>query len=62
MLVSDKNNLLFQKGVNFNELPNWQKRGIGFHWEEYIKESFNPRAQETVTALRKKIKVDYNYP
>ena len=23
-----KNELLFQKGMNFNEVPNWQKRGI----------------------------------
>ncbi len=27
--ITEKNELLFQKGINFNELPNWQKRGIG---------------------------------
>ena len=25
----EKNELLFSNGINFNELPNWQKRGIG---------------------------------
>jgi tRNA(His) 5'-end guanylyltransferase len=23
------------KGVNFNDLPNWQKRGSGLYWEDY---------------------------
>lgn len=28
--VSQKNELLFQYGINFNDLPNWQKRCVGF--------------------------------
>ncbi|MCU0980824.1 MAG: hypothetical protein MUF25_16870, partial [Pirellulaceae bacterium] len=27
--VAEKNELLFQEGVNFNDIPNWQKRGVG---------------------------------
>lgn len=27
--VSEKNEYLFQNGINFNEVPPWQKRGIG---------------------------------
>ena len=27
--VSFKNELLFSKGINFDKLPSWQKRGIG---------------------------------
>jgi len=27
--VAEKNELLFQNGVNFNDLPLWQKRGSG---------------------------------
>src|SRR5437762_1731561 len=30
MSVATKNELLFQHGINFNDLPNWQKRGTGF--------------------------------
>jgi len=33
--VADKNELLFQHDVNFNDLPDWQKRGIGLYWEVY---------------------------
>ena len=40
--VSDKNELLYQNGINFNELPAWQKRGMGVLWENYQKEGKNP--------------------
>jgi len=32
MPVADKNELLFQNGINFNDLPTWQKRGVGLVW------------------------------
>lgn len=32
--VADKNRFLFQEGINFNDLPTWQKRGIGVYWQE----------------------------
>jgi len=31
--VSYKNELLFSRGINFDQLPSWQKRGIGL-WKE----------------------------
>ncbi|SDT30973.1 tRNA(His) guanylyltransferase Thg1 family protein [Actinoplanes derwentensis] len=31
--TADKNELLFQHGVNFNEVPDWQRRGVGI-WRE----------------------------
>ncbi|WP_281167751.1 tRNA(His) guanylyltransferase Thg1 family protein [Spirosoma panaciterrae] len=40
--IADKNELLFQYGINFNELPNWQKRGIGIYWQDIQKEVFDP--------------------
>jgi tRNA(His) guanylyltransferase len=30
--VADKNELLFRHGINFNDLPAWQKRGSGLYW------------------------------
>lgn len=35
--IAQKNEFLFQRGVNFNDVPNWQKRGIGLYWEYYEK-------------------------
>ena len=60
--VSDKNELLFQYGINFNDLPNWQKRGVGFYWEEYEKEGLNPITNEKVRTIRNRLKVDYDLP
>ena len=62
MLVSDKNELLYQNGINFNDVPNWQKRGIGLYWGEYEKKSFNPKTQESVNAIRRQIIINYDLP
>ncbi len=35
--AADKNELLFSQGINFDDLPNWQKRGVGLFWETYTK-------------------------
>jgi tRNA(His) 5'-end guanylyltransferase len=43
-------------------LPKWQKRGIGFYWEIYEKQSTNPKTGETVIAKRRRIKVDMELP
>ena len=61
--VSDKNELLFKvAGLNFNDVPLWQKRGTGVYWEQYEKEAFNPNTGEKVSALRSRLKVDLELP
>jgi tRNA(His) guanylyltransferase len=60
--VSDKNELLYQHGVNFNNFPKWQKRGIGIYWESYEKEALNPISGELVSVTRKRTKVDMDLP
>ena len=62
MSVSEKNEFLFQKGINFNDLPSWQKRGTGIYWEEYEKEAVNPKTGESVHATRNRLKVDLDLP
>jgi tRNA(His) 5'-end guanylyltransferase len=39
---AQKNELLFEHGINFNEVPTWQKRGIGFFTNTIKKEGWNP--------------------
>ncbi len=53
--VAAKNELLFQRGINFNELPNWQKRGVGVIWEGYEKEAVNLKTGEPVKTTRRKL-------
>jgi len=60
--VSEKNELLFQRGINFNDIPNWQKRGIGIYWEQYEKAAINKKTGQPVKAIRHRLKVDYELP
>jgi tRNA(His) guanylyltransferase len=60
--VGDKNELLFQYGINFNDLPNWQKRGMGLYWEEDQKSGYNPVTGETIQTTRRHIRRDLNLP
>lgn len=57
-----KNALLFQHGINFNEVPGWQKRGIGLYAETWLKSGHNPKTGETNQGLRRRIKVDEDLP
>ncbi|WP_353484473.1 tRNA(His) guanylyltransferase Thg1 family protein [Haliscomenobacter sp.] len=60
--VAQKNELLFQYGINFNELPNWQKRGVGVYWQPYSKEGLNPILQQTEAVQRRALYVDLDLP
>lgn len=60
--VAFKNDLLFEYGINFNDLPTWQRRGIGLYWGEYEKEGYNPISQQTVVVKRRRIEIDRELP
>ena len=62
MSVPDKNELLFTRGINYNELPGWQKRGIGITWENVRKEGWNPQKQEKTLAIRRELTVNDDLP
>lgn len=60
--VAEKNELLFQNGINFNDLPLWQKRGSGLYWEEYERPAENPLTSEKVIARRRRLRHDLELP
>lgn len=62
LTTAGKNELLFENGINFNDLPAWQKRGVGCYWETYQKEGFNPMTNQQVLSERQRIKVDLELP
>ena len=62
MSQAAKNELLFQYGINFNDLSTWKKRGSGLYWVEYHKQGYNHHKQETITVTRLKIKRDLEIP
>jgi tRNA(His) 5'-end guanylyltransferase len=63
MSVAEKNELLFQRvSLNFNDVPLWQKRGMGVYWEKYLKDGVHAKTGEAVTATRRRLKRDYDLP
>lgn len=60
--VAEKNEMLWQRRVNFNELPLWQRRGVGLYWEVYGKSARNPLTGEEATASRRRLKTDLELP
>lgn len=60
--VADKNELLWQRGVNFNDLPLWQRRGTGLYWQHYQKTSTNPLTQEVVSTTRRQLTPNLDLP
>ena len=62
MSVPGKNELLFTKGINYNDLPNWQKRGVGVSFQDVQKEGYNPMKQEKVFTVRRELTVNYDLP
>lgn len=60
--ASDKNELLFRRGINYNDVPVWQRRGVGVHWEDYDKPGLNPKTGEAVTARRRRLRIVTELP
>jgi tRNA(His) guanylyltransferase len=60
--VAEKNELLFQSGVNFNDLPLWQRRGVGIVWEDYEKVGTNLKTGEPVSGTRRRLRPIYELP
>ena len=62
LTVGDKNEFLFQRGMNYNDLPDWQKRGIGLSWKTTHREGFDPIKQQPVATTGREIYVDLELP
>ena len=60
--VSEKNELLFQFKINFNDVPSWQKRGVGLYWEEYDRPSVSQITGEEIMVRRRRLRTDFELP
>lgn len=60
--IAEKNELLFLRGINFNDLPAWQKRGIGITWGTIPKSGLNPITGKEVITTRRGLQVHYDLP
>ena len=60
--VAFKNEKLFSLGVNYNDTPLWQRRGIGLYYRKVMIDGFNPISGQTVKAERRRLGVDEALP
>lgn len=60
--VADKNELLFERGINFNALPRWQRRGVGVVWQDYEKQGHNPKTGQGTTSRRRRLETVLELP
>ena len=60
--VAERNELLHRHGINFNDVPAWQKRGVGARWEDFTEEGTNPHTGAAVQVTRRRVKVEYELP
>jgi tRNA(His) 5'-end guanylyltransferase len=62
MSVSRKNEMLFARSINFNDLPAWQRRGTGVYWETVTRMGRNPKTGAEVPSVRRRLHVDDDLP
>ena len=60
--IAAKNELLSSHGITFDDLPGWQRGGIGLWWQHYDHPGYDPIRRTTVTAARRRIHIERNLP
>ena len=60
--IAYKNELLFERGINYDKLPSWQKRGTGVWWDTVEKTGYNPVKKREETAVRRTLRTEYELP
>lgn len=60
--TAQQNELLYQHGINFNDIPHWQRRGTGLHWQDYQKTGSDPRTGNQTTATRRTLHINDQLP
>lgn len=60
--VAERNEFLFARGVNVNDLPAWQKRGVGFTWADVVVEGCDPRTGATTRTTRRRLQPNLELP
>jgi tRNA(His) 5'-end guanylyltransferase len=54
--------LLLEHGIDFDELPGWQRRGVGLYWRAHEKAGYNPLTHASVSATRRAVERDFDLP
>ena len=62
MKVSEVHNLLFENGINLNDVENYKKRGIGIYRKHKKIVGFNKKENLNQTSYRSYVYTDWNLP
>lgn len=54
--------LLAHHGIDYRQLPLWQRRGIGLHWEQGEKHGYDPQRRQVVVAQRRVLRQNMELP
>lgn len=60
--VADRNEFLFQNGIQFNDLPAWHKRGMGLYFRDVEHVGKDGRDGSQVVTTRRRLHVDGELP
>lgn len=60
--IADKNELLFSHGINYNDLPYWQRRGVGMYYKDVEKDGYNPKTGEHTACIRRSLYLEKELP
>ncbi|MFK7985863.1 MAG: tRNA(His) guanylyltransferase Thg1 family protein [Sandaracinaceae bacterium] len=60
--VKARHELLYEGGIQFSELPLWQRRGIATRWVEREQRGENPKTGAEVVSLKRELCVDRELP
>lgn len=58
----DLHDLLFSRGININEAPAWQRRGLGIYRRDVEIQGYNPLEESKVVSIRQRVFVDWELP
>lgn len=62
MKTSQKHDLLWVNGINFNDLPAWQRRRCGVYWRTVEKTGRNPKTGNETATTRRELITDLELP
>lgn len=60
--IAERNELLFRHGTNFNDIPTWERRGIGVRWRDVEETGVNPKTGAPNVSVKRELFVDTELP
>lgn len=57
-----KNKLLLSHDINYNNLPSWQKYGVGMYYIDVKKEGHNPITEQPTLCIRRTLHLEEDLP